>query len=200
MITKIFNILIFTLVLIFSLQSWTKADNISEFEIEGMSVGDSLLDFFTKEEIDNMYIVTYPKSKKYIKLGMNKSSKLEDYEHVTFHVKENDKKYIIHTINGVIFFENRLSDCLNEKENVVNDLSSVITDIKSFDYEYKYKGEDEGSIAYVSDFEFKDKSSIRVWCVDWTEFVENSKSFADSLSISISPNYFFDWLNTEAYE
>ena len=50
------------------------------------------------------------------------------------------------------------------------------------------------------DFEFKDKSSIRVWCVDWTEFVENSKSFADSLSISISPNYFFDWLNTEAYE
>ena len=65
MITKIFNILIFTLVLIFSLQSWTKADNISEFEIEGMSVGDSLLDFFTKEEIDNMYIVTYPKSKKW---------------------------------------------------------------------------------------------------------------------------------------
>ena len=39
------------LVLIFSLQSWTKADDISEFEIEGMSIGDSLLDYFSKDEI-----------------------------------------------------------------------------------------------------------------------------------------------------
>ena len=39
------------LILIFSLQSWTKADDISEFEIEGMSIGDSLLDYFSKDEI-----------------------------------------------------------------------------------------------------------------------------------------------------
>ena len=40
------------LILTFSFQSWTKADDISEFEIEGMSVGDSLLDFFTEKEIN----------------------------------------------------------------------------------------------------------------------------------------------------
>ena len=39
------------LVLTFSLQSWTKADDISEFEIEGISIGDSLLDHFDENKI-----------------------------------------------------------------------------------------------------------------------------------------------------
>ena len=38
------------LTLIFSLQSLTKADDISDFEIEGMSIGDSLVNHFTKKK------------------------------------------------------------------------------------------------------------------------------------------------------
>ena len=41
------------LVLIFSLQSLTKADDISDFEIEGMSVGDSLLDYMNINQIQS---------------------------------------------------------------------------------------------------------------------------------------------------
>ena len=43
--------LLLILILTFSFQSLTKADDINEFEIEGMSVGDSLLDYFNEEEI-----------------------------------------------------------------------------------------------------------------------------------------------------
>ena len=39
------------LVLIFSFQLWTKADDIGEFEIEGLSLGDSLLKFKKKSYI-----------------------------------------------------------------------------------------------------------------------------------------------------
>ena len=45
------RVFIAVLVLIFGLKSWTKADDIRDFQIEGMSVGDSLLDYFSKEEI-----------------------------------------------------------------------------------------------------------------------------------------------------
>ncbi len=45
---RIFLSIIF---LIFSLQSWTKADDIRDFEIEGMSIGDSALDFFAETTI-----------------------------------------------------------------------------------------------------------------------------------------------------
>ena len=47
----VMRVFLTVLVLIFSLQSWTKADDISDFEIEGISIGDSVLDFFSKEEI-----------------------------------------------------------------------------------------------------------------------------------------------------
>ena len=45
------RVFIIVLVLIFSIQSWTKADGIRDFEIEGMSVGDSLLDFITEKNL-----------------------------------------------------------------------------------------------------------------------------------------------------
>ncbi len=47
MIKKYFIIII----LIFSLQSLTKADDISELEIEGMSINQSLLSFMSEDEI-----------------------------------------------------------------------------------------------------------------------------------------------------
>ena len=43
--------LFLVLVLNFSLQSWTKADDIRDFEIEGMSIGDSALEYFSEEKI-----------------------------------------------------------------------------------------------------------------------------------------------------
>ena len=55
---KVFVMRVFlaVLVLIFSFQSWTKADDIRDFEIEGMSIGDSLLDYFSESEIQNIFI------------------------------------------------------------------------------------------------------------------------------------------------
>ena len=42
-----------TLILIFSVQSLTNADDIRDFEIEGISIGDSLLKFYTKFQINS---------------------------------------------------------------------------------------------------------------------------------------------------
>ena len=42
---------IIILTLFFNFQSLTKAENISDFEIEGISIGDSLLDYLSEKEI-----------------------------------------------------------------------------------------------------------------------------------------------------
>ena len=61
------RIFIAVLVLILTLQSFTKADDIRDFEIEGISVEDSLLNHFTKKELDNaLEIYNYPGSNKFI--------------------------------------------------------------------------------------------------------------------------------------
>ena len=50
------------LVLLFS--SSVVAEDISDFEIEGMSVGDSLLDYFSEAEIRDSIVTTYYKEYK----------------------------------------------------------------------------------------------------------------------------------------
>ena len=40
------------LILTFNCQSLAKADDIRDFQIEGISIGDSLIDYFTKKEIN----------------------------------------------------------------------------------------------------------------------------------------------------
>ena len=47
---------------IFFITSDVKADDIRDFQIEGMSVGDSLLDYLPKSEIKKNF---YPNSKKF---------------------------------------------------------------------------------------------------------------------------------------
>ena len=46
--------LLLILVLTLSFQTWAKADDISDFEIEGISIGDSLLDFASEEKIKSI--------------------------------------------------------------------------------------------------------------------------------------------------
>ena len=46
------NKILLILILSFSFQTLTKADDISDFEIEGMGIGDSLLDFYSKKKIN----------------------------------------------------------------------------------------------------------------------------------------------------
>ena len=52
-------------IFIICFQPWTKAGDIKDFEIEGISIGDSALDYFSKTQIKNNSY-TYPGSDKYI--------------------------------------------------------------------------------------------------------------------------------------
>ena len=58
---KVFLIL---LILIFNFQSFLKADDIKDFQIEGMSIGDSLLEYKTENEIISSKR-NYVKNKRY---------------------------------------------------------------------------------------------------------------------------------------
>ena len=108
-------LIITTIVLIFSLQSWTKADDISDFQIEGISIGDSLLDIFTKNEIDSIEPTYYPNSKKFHDLPIV-SSIFKNYDQITFGLKTDDERYIIYSIAGQLYYENNFRGCMKKKK------------------------------------------------------------------------------------
>ena len=57
-------------IIIFSLQSWIKADDIRDFEIEGMSVGDSLLNYMSLEKINSSKRNYFDDQRKYYVVGI----------------------------------------------------------------------------------------------------------------------------------
>ena len=66
-----------TFLIILFLQTWTKADDIRDFGLDGKTIGDSLLDFYSLEnETEVLDATYYPKSKKIIVVGFD--SKTED--------------------------------------------------------------------------------------------------------------------------
>ena len=105
---KTFFLIIF--ILIFQTPSLT--DDIRDFQIEGMSIGDSLLDFLDKSEIQKTYFKA-TNSKKFVSSYNVGNSKI--YDGIQFHYKSLDKKFILHGISGIIEFNkrNRLPDLKN---------------------------------------------------------------------------------------
>ena len=184
--------------LFFSFQAPSWADDISDFQIEGMSIGDSLLDYYSETEIKNWHKTYYEKSKKFIKIDTPRlSGKM--YDVYAFHIKDNDSKYIIYDISGGKYFgRNNVKDCKNFKDKVVKDLILVFKNIKPNSYEYIYDTIEDGkSIAHITDFDFS-SGSIRVWCVDWSKVTEENTNWEDNVSVNISSMEFLDWLNNES--
>ena len=185
------------LVLIFSLQSWTKADDISDFQIEGMSIGDSLLDYFTEAQISNSKKFYYPKSNKFVGILSNIFNKnLNTFEAIQFAV--NLDTYEIVSIAGKIYkFKNNKKKCYNEMEKIFDEIillfpNSKIVKEKEDAHDYDKSGK---SLAKVYKILLKN-GRIAVTCTDWAENIDIS----DSLKVAIQKSEFMDWINNEAYK
>ena len=192
------RIFIAVLVLIFSFQSWTKAEDISDFEIEGMSIGDSLLDFFDKKHIDKKGKTLYPN--KDFKAATFISNKFQTYDDVQMHYLSNDNKYIIHSISANIDYPNKISDCLKVKEEINKDIRSLFNNPKEEDWGKRVLDNVDKSLqtyAYQNVYYLKG-GSIIISCRDYGQ-TKQSEGHVDYLAIMIDSNFFADWLNNEAF-
>ena len=189
---NIFN-LILTVLIIFCLQSWTKAEDIRDFQIEGMSIGDSLLDFYKIDKINSAPKAYYPKSKKHYLTEF--SDNLKTYDIVAVHIKENDKQFKITSIKGVILYNKKIKKYKKKMKEVELDISKSLNIEKKLYEEKEYP--DKRGKAYITEFEIN-KDSLRIWCVDFYKKAEKSGT-KDNLSVSIEPFEFSKWLKDEAW-
>jgi len=177
----------------------SQADDIRDFQIEGISIGDSLLDYFSKEKIKNFHKIKYRDDKFY--QVETKNQKFKDYESMTFGVKKNDKNFIIYYVGGTNFFPNKEKECKIFKKEVTLGIKSIVKNLKKDDYRFNYKNLADGkSYADVSDFFFKDGSTIRLWCVNWSKAIEGEKNWVDNMTTAINSKIFYDWISNEAHQ
>ncbi len=188
------KIFLSVLILIFGLQSLSKADDIRDFEIEGISIGDSVLDYFTKKEINKKEKLFFPNSKKYYRIAFELQNN-SSYEFIAFYILNNDKNFIIRGLEGMKYID--YSACKIEQKNIANDLRDVFFDFKENSYDGVHDLDNE-SLFYSIDFNFKNGSASRIICTDYAKKSEENQ-FYDNLAVYLFGSKFNKWANTEAY-
>ena len=196
---KIFFMKIFLSALILNLifQSWTNADDIRDFEIEGMSIGDSALDYFTKDQLFNDKTFYY-KGDKYAGVIIFGEYEIYDDIQITFDLKKNDLKLV--DIEGSLNYKNDIENCYEKQNEIANDLEKTFSNLEKISYQQAHGADKTGnSIGKAIDFEFINGDSIRVICMDWSDDLSDKNNWFDNLGVSVSTNSFLNFLTNEAY-
>ena len=182
---KKFILIIF---IFFSFQSWSKADDIRELEIEGISIGDNALDFFSKDIIDENTLF-YPNSKKFFRTTVTLNN--NEFDSVQMHIK-NDDKYIIYSIAGLIYYQRNdpKKKCEDMRLKIVSEISTILDNTKKSKIEKDFEPNDETGKSYGEAiyFDFKEDYSeyVKVGCVFYGEEFFKKKKLAKSFKISFN--------------
>ena len=175
-----------------------KADDISDFQIEGMSIGDSALDFFSKSEIKKNTETPWP-NKTYVQFCSEKGN-YNNYEYICFAYLKKDKKFIIEQVSGEI--DLTFKDCLKKKKEIALEIEDLFKSAeKKIRENYKHAADKKGkSIINDVQFTFKDGSAAAVGCTDWSDEITKTKKWTDYLGVFVASKKFIKWNRTKAFK
>ena len=195
--------LLLILILTFSFQSWTKADDIKDFEIEGMSVGASLLDFFNEKKILKNKVDWYDNREKnrYLSLAFG-SNTFEKYDFVDVFTKHNDKNYKIVALAGSIYFgKNKdfsdINNCYIKQKEIADEIYKMFSNIeREGPIKITHVADETGDSTYTDIyFIFKNNYDITISCYDWSKLFEEERNSKDHFAIFIRSSEISDWLD-----
>jgi len=165
-------------------QSLAKADDIREFTIEGVSIGDSLLDhmsiknykIFKKDQYE--YVHTFATIK--IKID-----NLDLYEQVRGYYKIKDKNKIIHAVEGTTRISN-ISECIRLMSEVTDEIDKDYSHLKSEKNVFNHwVDKSNKSKVHQIDYEFNSGEAIAVQCVDWSKKMEDENGWSDNFRVTL---------------
>ena len=189
------RILIAILVLIFGLQSWTKANEINKFEIEGMSIGDSALKFFSEQDIKKNS-KNYYKDKTFTPVQNDLYSFFKIYDAVDFNFRTGDKNYIFENISGVLFYDDNIEDCYSKMDSITAYIKNEINYLKHHPKKESIHSNDKTGKSVFTETRFDLKNGyIGVICYDYSD----EHGSQDHLSVYIDSKIFNKWTSGDIY-
>ena len=167
----------------------SQADDIRDFQIEGMSIGDSLLDYFDESEM--IYPTSRYKDKTYKAVEIPSSQ----YDDIQIHVKSDDKKYTIHSIDGLIYFENNIKGCIKKKNEIVGEMLEVFKGLNKVVEDNWPMASDHGKLHFVR-FKFESGDFTEVTCYEYND----SWDATNHLRIGITRIEVENWIIDKAFK
>ena len=182
--------------ILFSFSAPSFAEDISEYQIEGISIGDSLLDHLSKEEIITEIEINKPVYN-YLTDEFGEvylRGNFVNYDTLSFFVKPKDKHYTIYSIKGSISYNDKLEQCFAKQKEIEKEFSSIYKYVKkskkTFEFDWDPTGE---SVTHNIMFGFDTGDQIEVNCAKYKKSLKIENNWADSLQVVIDTKEIADW-------
>ena len=173
----------------------SQADDIRDFQIEGISIGDSLLKYFPESEIKRFFNYdNLPSDMKFriAEVHRDETKKTFNiYDSLQFSYKPNDKDYKLYSIGGLIFCDSN-KECLNLKEELLKDIISVFKSIRPQNSTVKHPDDKSGkSTVEISRIVTAKNGEVAVKFFNWSNKVEWKKH----IRVTINTDEVNKWQN-----
>ena len=186
------------------------ADDISDFQIEGISIGDSLLDYMTEKEIlkeieinkNDYYYLNEPN--KYAEVYSNNQleNNFTTYDYLSFYVKNNvtnnyitnkNEKFTILSIRGLIRYVEDFENCIQKSNEIAEVLSRMFPSAEKYEWEGAHSIDPSGRSKTNTIAFFIDPNLIDLQCSDYEENFRKERNYTEGFSINISTKAISDW-------
>jgi hypothetical protein len=193
--------LLLIFILVFSFQSYINADDIRDFEIEGMSIGDSLLDHMSKSEIKRTIKMTknhykYLKdSTKYREAYIFQPNNFKIYQTASLMFKQDDDNYKITFLRGMKDYVEDLNGCFTQLNEIAKEIESSISNLTKDVREGKSELDKSGkSISYNTVYTLSSGNEIVLVCNNWDEKLRKRNNWTEGLSVILRIKEVGNWL------
>ena len=182
--------------ILFSFSAPSFASDISDFQIEGISIGDSLLDHLSKEEIiaeiesnkPTYNYLTDEFGEVYLR------GNFDTYDRLSFFVKPKDKHYTIYSIYGSISYDDKLEQCFAKQKEIEKEFSSTYKNAKKREITLEFEWDSTGeSVSHNIQFFFDSGDISEINCTKYKKSLKIKNNWEDSLQVSIGKKEIFDW-------
>ena len=194
--------ILFSLIYVLTLQNLSHADDVKDFQIEGINIGDTLFEHtklfgVSKNEILKKEIFYYPKSKKFAGIAFSNKGFFETYDLIQFTIIP--KTYIIESISGVVKIISK-KDCEKKQEEIFSQISAMFKNGKIIKDPFIPHPHDKTGNSTANGFYIELKSgNVSVECYLWGNEVKKNTKWYDNLKVNVTSKKAQFFYNEEAY-
>ena len=187
--------LLLILILTFSFQSPANADDIRDFQIEGMSIGDSALDYFNESELKKFKRKTKFKDKSFSRyLIVKHKNHSKKFDAVRIYTKASDKNYTIYSLGGMKQYPNNFKKCLKVRDEIIADINKILSNniiYKKKKINKRIRRQDKSGKSFddVIVYDFNNGDQMLAMCIDWSKKMK----YSDMMDLDILSSEIKDW-------
>ena len=175
------------------------AEKLGEFEIEGILLKESLLNYFDKKKIDEKKTKGFIYPKKDFYSVTFSSEKFTTYDKVQFHLNAEDKEYKIYSLSGQIIYENNIKKCYRDMSVIVSEIKSMFDDPKIIEKDIESHSRFKDTKVKTTYIDLRSlnyqEAAIVIECYDWSELQTKQFGRKDLLSISVDSIEFYNFIS-----